>query len=229
MNSLLVDRMLPGIIEELEHSLLLQEELDLCYDGLVGFLLEEAGNSMPIKEQRRLTTKHKQYWDEELTKNWKSMKECERIYRKSLKGCEDGRRKKCEAFKSAQHCFDRNLKRKKRSHDRGKLVEIERCCTSDPQKFWDYIKKLGPKKKTGIPWEVEIEGKLVTDRNSRLDKWCSEYVKLYSMPKDKSFNDTFKQERISELPGMVTMNTNAPGYATLNAPIRYEEVKLAVQ
>ena len=229
MNSSLVEQMLPTIISELEYSLIVQDDFNLCYNRLVDFVLEEAEKSLASKGQRCVTTKHKEYWDDELSKNWKYMKECERLFKKSLKNEYSSRRRKFEEFKSAQKIFDKNLKQKKRSYSKGKMPEVEKCCNTDPKAFWDYVNKLGPRKRTGIPWKVEIQGKLITDKNLILEKWRSDYEKLYSVPTDKNFSDDFKADRVHELPEMVGMATNAPGYAMLNAPIRLEEVKLAVK
>ena len=93
------------------------------------------------------------------------MKECERTYRYSKKKCLKDAENKRTKFRDAQQKFDRELKNRKRQYHRGELIKIEDCCFSDLNKFWDFIKKLGPQKKTTIPWMVNIDGEFVTNKN----------------------------------------------------------------
>ena len=90
MESELTDRMLPTIIRQLETKIRVQSDMNNCYDDLVNFVIEEAKESINTKDNKRSGRKehtvYKEYWDETLSKLWKDMKECERIYRTVKRG-----------------------------------------------------------------------------------------------------------------------------------------------
>ena len=85
MQTATANRLLPVLIAEMEHANQVQEEVNMCYEKLSYLILCEAENSMKGKGTRRKLTKHKEYWDPELTRLWRIMKNCEHEYRKSCK------------------------------------------------------------------------------------------------------------------------------------------------
>ena len=63
-----------------------------------------------------------------------------------------------ERYKSRQSQFDRMYRREKRKFERNRLLQIKALETNDPRKFWDAIKKSGPRGDIGeIPNEVILE------------------------------------------------------------------------
>ena len=54
-------------------------------------------------------------------------------------------------------------------------MNIENCVSSDPNKFWDFIKRLGPTKREEIPWKIELDGQVITDQDLVLKKWKEDY------------------------------------------------------
>ena len=85
MESGMAVRLLNNMLVELASMNKQQEDMDLCYDGLVNFLLDQAAYSVKNRMRKRPDTTYKLYWDEELSKKWKKMKEAERIYHEHRK------------------------------------------------------------------------------------------------------------------------------------------------
>ena len=134
-------------------------------------------------------------------------------------------KKKQSKFRHAQHKFDKLLKKRKRDYSKGLLLQIEECNTSDPTKFWNYVKKLGPNKKRDIPWEVEIDKVIVREKEAVLSAWRKTFENLYRSSLEK-FDNSFKQERLLELNRLLQMD--GPVDEELNKPITYLEVKTIV-
>ena len=75
------------------------------------------------------------------------------------------------------------------------------CCKlksyslTDPLKFWESIDRLGPKRRNKIPWEVEINGQIVTEKTDVLNKWKQDFEMLYTFENIK-FDDEFKVQTL---------------------------------
>ena len=75
-------------------------------------------------------------------------------------------------YKSAQNQFDKLLRKTERTYNRNLSENIEKLQTKNPTKFWEYIKKLGPRTSNKIPTMVKDDkGNYVTDSASVLNKW----------------------------------------------------------
>ena len=220
-------RMIPTMLCNLKDQLILEEDLNSCYDKLVNFIIEEAERSVPTNRRRRTNTKFKDYWDDSLTKKWKHMKECEKMYRMYKKKGEltPGRCNSLNDFRRAQREFDKTLKHKKREFCHGRMLYIESACVKSPTDFWSYIKKLGPSKRNDIPWEIEVDGHISTDKNTVLKQWKLAFENLYQFESD-DFNDEFKRSSV-ERSEILQSQPNAK-CDTLNDPIMFEEVERAV-
>ena len=71
---------------------------------------------------------------------------------------------------------------------------------NDPIAFWRFINNLGPKKSSGIPWEVwGDEGNVITNHDYVLDKWKKEFQSLLTPPSCKSEEQKEFKERISQM------------------------------
>ena len=213
-------------LEELSEH---QDEVNRCYSALTSFIIEEAERSCNTDlRKKRKTTKYKEYWDKELSTKWKAMHEAERIYnhhrRCAPRGAETKLRWGC--FKHCQKSFDKMLKKKKRAFHRGLLLQIECCNTRDPNKFWEYIRKLGPEKRSNIPWSVEIDGETVTEHCKVLKKWSEDFSSLYRID-SSGFNEGHYAARSAELPELSMMKHQ--DYDELNKIPSYREVNMAVQ
>ena len=87
------------------------------------------------KVYKRFKRSTKPFWNDNLSSLWKTLCEKEKLFLL----CSDRRRR-----------FDREYRKAERKYRQNKIDEIDNYCTSDPNKFWDSIKRLGPTKKSGI-------------------------------------------------------------------------------
>ena len=63
------------------------------------------------------------------------------------------------------YTFDKYLRSCQREYRKRKIDDIEYACIDYPRKFWDHIKRIGPKKKPCIPEVVRTTDRLSTDTN----------------------------------------------------------------
>ena len=227
MNSDLAIHMIPVLLEQLEENDRNQQGIDLCYEELTNFILNEAENSLEPKRRKRPCRKYKEYWDEELSDLWRKMRNCEHEYmkvkKKNKKGHKNSLTNERRNFKEAQRLFDRTLRNKKRNHCKGKLMIINKCNVNNPTEFWNHIKRLGPKVKQDIPWEVVENGEILTEIPSVLKKWHKVFSELYQV-NSEGFNNSFKQEKLAE--DVLSHYTSSK---ELNCHIKYSEVEKAVR
>ena len=104
------------------------------------------------------------------------------------------------------------------------MLNIEECCTKNPRLFWEQINRLGPKKDNRVPWEVETDGNIITNEKSVMEKWRTDFEKLYKVDTTE-FNDVFKANKLLEatsLAQLATINLD------LSCCITYQEVSKAV-
>ena len=226
MESELVDKVVGELLHDFRNKCKMQQEVNECYDNLVKFVLDEANKASRSKGKLRNETSFKPYWDDGLQRMWKNMKECERLFLKDKhspkKGVLHGN------FQSAQRMFDKELKRKKRKYCKGQLLKIDESLNSDADSFWKFIKQLGPTKRTSIPMEVEIDGKVVNDVNLVIKKWRSDFEQLYANTTRDNFDNSFKKQELLELESNSVENDNLPGYNTLNCKISLEELQKVI-
>ena len=94
-------------------------------------------------------------------------------------------------FRSDQKIFDRQYRKTERSYKFRTLIEIDESCKNDHKKFWDMLKRLGPRKTKQIPNEIiDAHGDVINDTRAVLDKWRSDYENLYTFqPQPGEFDD----------------------------------------
>ena len=90
----------------------------------------------------------KPFWNDDLTKLWNALSDKEKQYL----GCRDTHRSLLrQELQDAQRKFAQNYRKAERNYRKNKIIEIENFWSSNPNQFWDNIKKLGPFKKDKIP------------------------------------------------------------------------------
>lgn len=83
------------------------------------------------------------------------------------------------------------LRQKERAYQRKLMNEIEEV-SSDPKRFWDHLKKLGPKKHTSIPMEVYNDDmSMQCDKQIVIDKWKDDFASLYNVDDFEGFDSEF--------------------------------------
>jgi hypothetical protein len=177
-----------------------QDEVDRSYTIVCETVFREMDKYLKYADCSKSTRKRlrnsKPYWNETLTKLWKNMNKAEHAYTK-CKGPNLNKRQKRYDFILARKIFDKSLRNAERNYFRKKLSDIEANCTDDPRKFWDHIRKLGPRTNTKVPMKVyDVNGLVSDDINTVLDKWKHEFSSLYNF--EPTPNDEFDYEFLSQ-------------------------------
>ena len=200
----------------------LQNEIDKVYalyhDEMNRLLQSKNVHPKVYKRFKRST---KPFWNDNLSSLWKTLCEKEKLFLL----CSDRRRRYLQQkFVLAQKKFDREYRKAERKYRINKIDEIDNYCTSDPNKFWDSIKRLGPRKKSGIPMEVYGENQnIITDQEQVLNKWKSEFERLFNLQPDPGqFDDDFYNECITELNAQPTVHV--AHFPELDHDIQIDEV-----
>lgn len=179
------------------------------------------------KPQGKRLKYHKPYWNEELTGLWKIMCEKEKQFLR-YKGHSYTRRKHRQDFVDARHSFDKLLRQCERRYRRDKILEIEKVCTDDPNKFWSFIKQLGPKKPNDIPKVIRGEKGMESEPGKVSNIWKSAFSKLLNPVGEASFDEDFlttvKQKLAESEHEMDTPAYN--GNVMINSAIDFDEVKM---
>ena len=189
-------KVLPELMCQVEQVEKNQIEVDKCYDNIAKFLYDECERTNPCKSRKRRSTKRKEYWDLELSKAWRKMKECKKEYTRERAKCKFNNHvlggKKAN-FRVAQKSFEKMVTKKRRAFCKGVLLQIEACNSRDPQSFWNYVKRIGPNnsKKSEIPWEVEVDSEITHEKDKVLEHWKNTFENLYNV-NNVTFNDSFK-------------------------------------
>ena len=128
--------------------------------------------------------------------------------------------------------FDKTLRKKKRAYSKGELLTIECCNMSNPKEFWKHIKKLGPKKKGSILWEVTVDNVVHTEKNVVLQKWLNDFQSLYEEDtggETETFDNYFRDEILSEIQQIETSTVDQCPVRPLNGMITHKEVSDAIK
>ncbi len=186
------------LINALELSIENQATVDKYYQELILCIFCEMEKCLPkchgngTKSSKRFKIK-KPYWNDHLKQLWTSMCEKESAFVK-YRGPNHVRQYLKEQFKDSSKTFHRALKRAEREYNKKVQDDIENVCTTNPKKFWNYIKRLGPKNNNRIPQEVyDDNGNVCYDFDSVLQKWKTEYEKLYKPESDQFDNNFYEQ------------------------------------
>ncbi len=123
----------------------------------------------------------KPWWSEELQTLWDEMHVCEHDYVKTPRS-DPSFKAKFRKFRDAEKKFDKTNKRSKRKHQRQEVNNIEKANTDDPVAFWDFIKRLNPRRKDSIPWEACVDGNVYYDKCEVMNHWTDEFAKLLTPP-----------------------------------------------
>ena len=82
-----------------------------------------------------------------------------------------------------------------RKFNHGHSLYIEQLKTSNPQKFWNYMNKLGPRKVKEIHMHVKLENRgCSSDIGIVLQKWEKDSTDLFSGCNHSLFNEVFQKE-----------------------------------
>jgi hypothetical protein len=149
LNNDVASQAMGAVIDQIQANTEQQSDIDNIYEKLCNTIWDEMNRVIPViggtKQTRKKCKVSRPFWDKVLGDNWKKMRDKEEAFRK----CKVRKRRDrlWKEFKEARHCFDKMFRQKERKYMRGRMIQIEDECTSDPHAFWNMLKNLGPKKK----------------------------------------------------------------------------------
>ena len=91
--------------------------------------------------------------------------------------------------------FNKALKKEKRNYDRKFVIELDAINTSNPRKFWETLKGLGPRRNNDVPSIVKLDNGEMTSGDSMVkEKWFSDYNKFYNYVEYDDDFDNFLED-----------------------------------
>ena len=207
-----------------------QQESDRLYSKFCCLLTNEM--ELFLKYKCTFTEKNnrkdnkicKPYWTNDLTVYWKDMKNAENRF---LKNARTGNRHLMNDFYSKRKLFMRELRKAERSYWQSQMQALDNACTNDPKKFWQFIKKLGPKKTIVIPEKVYINNMLTADIDIVMKKWREDFQTLYNVRDANAFDAAFYCHAKNSLTTLEENMVNGMlnDNRALNLPISFQEVQ----
>ena len=223
-----------GIIRNIELCRETQNNIDNVYDDFCVKLFKEMNDNIPSFDCSKKTRKRyktlKPYWNETLENLWLEFRRKEKVFTK-FHGDRRIKNQLQYEFKLARNTFDKQLRAAERNHRRSLSIDIESVCTDNPNKFWDHIKHLGPKRKGTIPMEAYNDDDTInTDENFVFKKWSSEFENLYNVNDNENFDNQFYDD-IMQSKSFLEERMQEPLYennSVLNTTILRSEVEKVV-
>ncbi len=207
-----------------------QQEVDHFYSHFCTLLTKELDEYLLVNNVKKKSMKkcrvNKPYWNDDLTKLWKIMCEKEKLF-VIFNGKKSEKSFLHNEYKTAMRSFDKKLRQCERLYNFNKGLELESCSTKDPNEFWNYISKLGPKKDNSIPMKIREGDTFIINEKEVLDRWKDDFGSLYNAPGNLDFDDTFQNE-ILQQKDEIELNLSETN-DFVNEPISYNEVRNAVK
>jgi len=211
-----------------------QQNIDQLYDGLCEAIFVEIEQNINVrdcsKHLRKKFKYHKPFWNDELTRLWKVMRDAEKLYTKSLNSPHSVKQMLRKNFLESQHQFDKYLRYTERTYFKNLAENLENINTTNPKEFWDHINRLGPRKKTEIPMRVYNEqGDILSDVDQVLKKWEMDFSSLYNSNDNTTtdFDAQFYEELLREKLDLENSNQNVTG--DINNSISENELRYAIR
>ena len=109
-------------------------------------------------------------------------------------------------------------------------LRLEEVNSTDPNALWDYIRRLGPNKKSKIPWECYDDNDVVVDDPERvLKSWRDEFGSLYCSTTPSEIDDeqiNFKQYIVNDNKEYEILPLDNSSY--INQPFSRDEISKVV-
>ena len=224
-----------GIIRNIELCRETQNSIDTVYDDFCVKLFKEMNENIPSfdcsKKTRKRYKTFKPYWNEILENLWLEVRRKENAFTK-FHGDRRTKNRLQYEFKLARNTFDKQLRPAERNYRRSLSIDIESVCTDNPKACWDYIKHLGPKRKSVVKMEVYDDSEnIITDESFVFQKWSSEFENLYNLIGNNETFDNQFYEQILRNKSFLEDRMQDPLYednSILNTSILRSEVEKAV-
>ena len=217
----------------------LNEEKNVCsaYNTFVQIIKNEMDKTIPKRSnggnaKRGFNKKslYKPYWNDTLQEAWNSVCEKERLWLR-CNGNKNIKQKRRSDYNVQRKIFDKLNRQYKRSYQLSEQQRLKNLNNSNNSRFfWREIGKIGMHndRKLQIPMEIINEqGVVSADVDVVLDRWKSDYSKLF----DNKNVDNFDNDHLREITDLY--NSNSVPHcdrdnSNLNADITKEEVKNSI-
>ena len=201
-------------IVEIENNIFNQQVVNECYEELTEILLEITDCKYTNCKSYRKHTPYRPYWTKELEHKWHSMHKIHVQFKRS-KGKLD-RNIILMQYKFLRKEFDKELRKAKRDHSRTIVDKLTKYVCRNPNKYWNIVNQLGPKRSRDIDMCVKQNNVIVYSTDLAMLNWYNKYDNLYN---------------IREMHGLETVNrdpTDEYKDHILNLPITKHEVDKVV-
>ena len=200
-------------ISQLDNEEKCQRTVDENYDKMCMAVQDEMKRCLPHKTvviKSGVSNKHrkikKPWWNDGLTELWNILCDSQRHWRKANAG---NKQLMKHNLKVAQKNFDRAVQKAKRQHWQKVQEELLHLHQNESKEFWKTIGRVGVgAERPKIPWEVCIDGSVVSTPQVVLDTWKNGFQGL--------LNGASSSSQTDELPlnNMTVPSTNDPGMMT---------------
>ena len=217
-------RSIVKLIDRLSDNIESQCLVDQVYQEMLETVNREMEEYVPYTDLSKQDSKclkyFKPYWDDKLQSCWKTF-----YAEKSKKNCN------ANLVIVLRNKFDKMLRQKERKYLKNKAVEIECADTKNPNRFWNYIRSLGPSKKSKIPFCVQVGDTLIHDEKVVLDAWKDSFNNLYKKPDNvwNSYDHNFYDHCLKQIQSLETFYSKVDMYDEyLNKPFTANEIDSAL-
>ena len=171
-----------SVLSSMQNSEHIHLNIDNIYEKICDIFHNEMNKKL-LRSKNFKSKNHKRvpkpWWCEELGVLWHEVCISEKEFLK-YKGKKAEKRRLLSNFKAKQHYFDRTYKTIKRKYQNDKLSQIKILEKSSPRKFWDALKKLGPRKEQNLPGEILLsDGSLSSDPEKMLNQWHDHFYGMF--------------------------------------------------
>ena len=201
MSSELRRSALIATIDLIENSRKTQESIDEIYEQLCEIIHNEMESKLPKVKPRSNNKRFKNskpYWTDQLTDLWNATRETENNFIR-YKGERKVKSALRREYTEARDLFDKTLRRAERNYKKSFANVIEDMSSTNPNEFWNKIRKLGPRNKHNIPMEVlDDEGNVIANDREILERWRVDFENLYNGCGSTEFDNVHYNETKSD-------------------------------
>lgn len=236
MNNQMIEQALLECIGKIEQQDKYQDQVDRVYGEFCQIMNKEMAKFK--KGGKRSCTPNKKYWNEELSELWHEFHTQAQIYHKHMGQLSINRKKQHKKqidtqvyakYNEAMNKFDRALRKEKRKYHRGLILSIENVSTTNPNKFWEKINALGPRRKKDFVCEaLDEHGNVTRDQKKVYDHWYGAYRDLYTKSNSDNFNENFYEQIKAQVVNRDEIEDDENQKKRFNKKIGKSEVRTAI-
>jgi hypothetical protein len=218
-------------IQEIESA----SNVNQVYHIFCETLNTEMKDKLPVKKQPNRKNKKKakyrkakQYWNEDLNKQWVKTRKCEREWTKFKGNIEEKKRLK-NIYSEERKVFDTMHRRFKRKHQTEMQNSLIDKYIHNPNSFWKDVGNAGVanERRNTIPWEVHTETEVITDIAEVLSQWEHDFSSIVQDVPDLYDEEHYRTVKETLDSNTVPLSNNIDS-EPLNSPITFDEVMSAI-